>query len=128
MKVYDIMEIDELHMSYTVNFKLTMQWFDSRITFRNLKPLDYENLLDNSEIDKIWTPKLYFVNSKNFYMKAGQESESAFGSALIHRKGLPYQNELTEIDEDYLYPGNENPIKMVNDFVVKLSCKFDLEW
>ena len=73
-------------------------------------------------------PKLYFVKSKNFYMKAGQESESASGIALIHQKGLPYQNELTEVDEDYLYPGNENPIKMVNDFVVKLSCKFDLEW
>ena len=59
MKIYDITDIDELHMSYTVNFKIQLKWFDSRITFRNLKPTDYENKLDISEIEKIWTSKLY---------------------------------------------------------------------
>ena len=128
LKVYEIRDIDELHMSYTVEFKITMQWFDSRIFFRNLKPSSYENLLDNSEIQKIWTPELFFISSKNFFMKAGQQSESGSGDVLIIRKGLPHQNKLTEIDEDYLYPGNENPILMVNFFLLKLSCTFELEW
>ena len=40
----------------------------------------------------------------------------------------PKQNELSEMDEDYMYPGTENPIEMVNYIVVKLGCKFDLTW
>ena len=47
---------------------------------------------------------------------------------MVHRNGSPKENKLLEIDEDYLYPGNENPIIMVNYFTTKLGCKFDLKW
>ena len=50
------------------------------------------------------------------------------GNVVVHQKGSPQQNELSEIDEDYLYPGNENPISMENYFVKKLGCKMDLKW
>ena len=36
LEVYDIVDVDELHMSYTVHFKIELKWFDSRIIFRNL--------------------------------------------------------------------------------------------
>ena len=128
MIVYDIFDIDELHMSYTVDFGIKLNWFDSRIVFKNLKPTGYENKLDYSEIEKIWTPQLYFNNSLYFYMKAGQMSDGIIGNVVVHQKGSPQQNELSEIDEDYLYPGNENPISMENYFVKKLGCKMDLKW
>ena len=38
------------------------------------------------------------------------------------------ENDLMEIDEDYLYPGNENLIIMSNYFIIKLGCTFDLKW
>ena len=128
MLVYNIIEIDELQMSYTIDFGITMKWFDSRIAFENLKPTLLGNNLDNLEIEKIWTPKLYFNHSTNIYMEAGQKSEGIFGSVFIIREGSPQQNDLSEIDEDYLYPGRENPISMINYFVIKLGCKIDLNW
>ena len=39
---------------------------------------------------------------------------------------MPILNKLTEINEDYLYAGNENHITMVDYIVVKLGCKFNL--
>ena len=111
------------HMSYTVNFQIQLKWYDSRINFRNLKPTDYENKLDILEIEKIWTPKLFIYHSFQVYVEAGQKS-----LVMIHRNGSPKENELSEIDEDYLYSGNENPISMINYFTMKLGCKFDLKW
>ena len=123
MKVYDIKEIDELKMSYIVNFRIELKWYDSRINFRNLKPTNYENKLDILEIEKIWTPNLFIMHSFQVYVEAGQKS-----LLRIHQNGSPKENKLLEIDEDYFYPGNENPISMVNFFTMKLGCKFDLKW
>ena len=128
MIVYDILDIDELHMSFTVDFGIKLYWYDSRIVFKNLKPTGYENKLDTSEIRKIWTPQLYFNNSFYFYMTAGQKSEGIIGNVVVHQRGPPQQNALSEIDEDYLYPGIENPISMENYFVKKFGCKIDLKW
>ena len=113
---------------YTVQFRIQLEWFDSRIIFRNLKPTDSENKLDISEIEKIWTPTLYIKDSNIVYVEAGQKIQEGIGSVWIHRNGSPKENELSEIDEDYLYPGHENSLIMVNFFIIKLGCKFDLKW
>ena len=84
--------------------------------------------MDNLEIDEIWTPYLYIEGSNSMYMKAKDQKEDIYVAVRIHRDGSPKQNELSEIDEDYLYPGNENPISLVNYFRIKLDCKFDLKW
>ena len=126
--VHNIIDIDELHMSYTIDFTITMKWFDSRIVFGNLRSTQFGNNLDNIEIGKIWTPKLYFNNSANLYMKAGHQSEGIYGNVFIIREGPPQENSLSEINENYLYPGGKNPIRMVNYYVIKLGCKIDLKW
>ena len=84
--------------------------------------------MDISEIKKIWTPTLYIKDSNIVYVEAGQKIQEGIGSVRIHRNGSPKENELSEIDEDYLYPGHENSIIMVNFFIIKLGCKFDLKW
>ena len=128
----DILDMDELGMLYTIDFTIYLKWFDPRIVFRNLKPTSYENKLEDSEIGQIWTPKLYLMNSYNDYVEAGQNinnpSRGLVGSVYIHREGSPQYNELSELDEDYLYPGHENPISMINDITIKLGCKIDLKW
>ena len=121
-KVIDIFDVNELHMSYTVRFRIQLEWFDTRIIFRNLKPTAYENKLDIMNIEKIWTPKLYIRRSRDAHMEARR------GPVRIQRNGSPKGNKLLEIDEDYLYHGNENPIIMANYFTINLGCKFDLKW
>ena len=130
MEIYDITDIDELNLSYTVIFRMTLVWFDSRITFYNLKPGTFENNLEILDIEKIWSPKLYIGNSiKTYtYVEAGQKSQKNTGFVRIKRMGSPKENDLMEIDEDYLYPGNENLIIMSNYFIIKLGCTFDLKW
>ena len=128
IQVFDIIDINELDMTYTVYFRVTMKWFDSRIIFRNLKARAYENNLEDSEFDKIWIPNLYIMHSNNVYMKEHQEDKGINVIVRMNRYGLPKPNELSEIDEELLYPGNENSINLLNYFHIKLGCKFDLKW
>ena len=118
IEVMDMIEINELNMDYTIEVKVMMKWFDSRITFRNLKPTHYENQLNDEERDQIWKPELLFLHSKGIQRHRW--------TVTVHRTGMPKLNKLTEINEDYLYAGNENHITMVDYIVVKLGCKFNL--
>ena len=72
------------------------------------------------------------MNSYNDYVEAGQNinnpSRGLVGSVFIHQSGSPQVNELSELDEDYLYPGHKTPISMINDITIKLRCKIDLKW
>ena len=121
MLVSDIEEIDELKMEIMLKVEVTLKWFDSRLTFRNLKSTDFFNQLNPEEINKIWTPSLLFRGSKGTYIKAEED-----GNVWVNRKGSKQLNKLSELDEDYLYPGDENPIFMFSKMFVKLYCAFDL--
>ena len=61
-------------------------------------------------------------------LRPSEDSDGIIGRVRIHPDGSSQHNELSEIDKDYLYPGNENPVSMVNYFEIKLGCKFDLKW
>ena len=140
LHIYDIPEIQELEMKYMVKLKVVMQWYDSRILFRNLK-LSQEakigctkndNQLSKIEIDKIWTPKLLFDNSLIGSIEAGRHNDLEVSDDIgrgyvdIMRLQMPQKNSLEEMYENYVYLGKENAIRMKNYAFVMLQCKFDL--
>merc|ERR1712001_369264 len=115
-------------MEYTVNLIIKMWWYDSRITFRNLKINKDKNILSQNEIDQIWSPELIFLDSNEVgLIKAGDQISkdasifSGIGTVRILRNGSPQHNPIKELDEDYLYPGKENALLMTNRIVVKLG-------
>ena len=141
LHIYDIPEIHELEMKYMVKLKVEMQWYDSRIVFRNLKSnqetkrgcTKNDNQLSKTEIDKIWTPKLLFDNSQIGSIEAGRHNDadvsddSSRGYVDIMRMQQKlYKNSLEEMYENYVYLGKENAIRMKNYAFVMLQCKFDL--
>ena len=134
MEIYNILKVHELEMDYTIDLSITLLWYDSRITFRNLKTNKDENILSMKEINQIWSPELMFLDSDGVgIIKAGDQVSkdaskfSGKGSVMILRHGNPQHNPPKELDEDYLYSGKENAILMTNHMVVKLGCKFSLE-
>ena len=57
------LEIGEVAMLFRNQFKLYMEWFDSRVTFYNLHANQGLNTLVEEEKQKIWTPSLIFDNT-----------------------------------------------------------------
>ena len=134
MHIYEIANIDELEMAYTVHLKITMLWYDPRITFHNLKIYKDENILNTEEIGKIWSPQLKFYNSDEIgvvyagdQVSADPSKFTSKGTVTIFRNGDHQYNALDELDEDFLYPGIENALFMTNYIVVRLHCRFELQ-
>ena len=136
MEILDILDIKELEMEYRVFLKMRLIWNDERIIFRNLKPDERDNQLNVKDIDKLWTPKLLFLNSDQIgvvratsgdILSADVSKFSGTGTVTLMRNVHPINNPLTEINEDYLYPGNDTAIVMTNFMVVRLGCKFYLK-
>ena len=135
MDIYKILDVKELEMEYTIKLRLKLIWHDSRITFRNLKENKDSNQLGIKDIENIWSPKLLFHDSNQIGIvraaAGNQESVdvsrfTGTGTVRILRNGHPQNNPLEELDEDYLYPGNENAVMMTNYMVVTLGCIINL--
>ena len=109
-------------MEYKLRVQVTLSWFDPRITFRNLKENERDNILNDSEKSKIWLPTLIFTNS-NFGQRTLADNES---SLIIKRLGKPTKNPINEIYEDYLYKGAENPLVLSRFYTATLQCAFQL--
>ena len=138
LEVHDILDINELDGEYKIFLKVKLTWYDSRITFRNLKANYDNNKLKQDEIGKIWTPQLLFEHSDSIgFIKAGQELSylagdlsqfSGTGIVRVNRNGKsPLRNSLEEVNEDYLYLGKENAITMTNYMAVRIGCEFNLK-
>ena len=132
LDIHDVFDIRELEMKFRVYFKIELLWYDSRILFRNLEPNHQDNHLSNNNIKKLWTPELIFLNSEQGSIEAGQRNNiaksefSGRGYVDIIRKGKCQQNGIEEPDEDCVYPGSENPLRMENWVSVVLDCQFHL--
>ena len=61
--VQSVSNIKELDMTYDVRVRIKFKWFDPRLTFRNLKPVNKKNVINFHEMNKIWMPYLTFKNS-----------------------------------------------------------------
>ena len=131
IEIYNIPEIKELEMKFKVYLLVQMTWFDPRISFRNIGAAQ----LSSMEIQEIWSPKLLFENSMIGMIEAGQQSDEDVteftGRGYVDVDGngsrKPQRNNVEELEEDYVYPGTDNAIRMKNYVFVMLDCKFDLK-
>ena len=74
IQIKNILEVDEVRSSLTLQLKLTLRWIDSRHKYFNLNKESDMNTLSASELEEIWTPDLLFVNTKEKYANLKNES------------------------------------------------------
>ena len=59
----NVFDIQELSMAFKVRVQITMEWFDPRITFHNLKESAMQNIVSLEESKRLWLPTLFFENA-----------------------------------------------------------------
>ena len=64
IQIKNILEVDEVRSSLTLQLKLELRWIDSRHKYFNLDMNSDMNTISHSELEEIWTPDLLFVNTK----------------------------------------------------------------
>ena len=76
IQIKNILEVDEVRSSLTLQLKLELRWIDSRLKYFNLNKKSDMNTLSASELEEIWTPDLLFVNTKEKHANLKNESSA----------------------------------------------------
>ena len=95
-------------MLFRNQYRLYMEWFDSRVTFYNLQENQGLNTLIQEEKDRIWTPSLIFDNTDQ-KVRTTTDEESLIS---VKRIGNFTRNTIDNVDNVYMYQGSENPLEM----------------
>ena len=94
-------------------FSLQLRWYDWRVTFVNLKAFkDNFNSLGLEEMERIWKPKMIFTNS----VEEASLVYDAMSSIFVQRQGESSPNPLSEIHENEIFTGIQEPAFKTNFF------------
>ena len=121
--IRSIQQLNELDMTFNSKITLSLEWYDSRVTFSNLKYEDITNLVEYEKASDIWIPPLVFNNTKDDWKVALQRTADLF----VNRRGIPKLAALSSINEDYLFTGSDNVLVYRINYDMTYSCVYVLE-
>ena len=75
LEIWTVLSISEVEELFSVKFKLTMTWVDSRLTFLNLKEDTSMNKVSPLEAEKIWYPVVLFINTRKMDLSKANFTE-----------------------------------------------------
>ena len=58
-----VQKINEVDGTFQVQYILSLSWYDSRLSFKNLKAELNSNTLNLNEKESVWIPKIIFANT-----------------------------------------------------------------
>ena len=122
MVIEKIDNVKELEMSLDAKFLLKLEWYDSRLSYKNLLDNDHTNLLNDEHRNQIWTPSLVLSNTADNTIMANGPRSVLF----IKKQGHYNKSPLSSINEDYYYHGSQNMLVLEGTYQVTLQCHFEL--
>ena len=67
LDLWSIHHIEEVNEMFRAQFKITMTWKDSRLTYLNLQKNSYMNRVSHEEASDIWIPNVMFLNTESLF-------------------------------------------------------------
>ena len=119
-----ILTLSVVEMKITTKYNLYLEWVDPRITFYNLKENKNLNGLVQSEIEKIWIPKIIFANTQS--NKFSSLDEKSIGQ--ISRKGSYTRSTIDEKENIYKSKGATNPVLLSRVYETEWICEYDMRY
>ena len=118
-----IMDISEVGGYFQVQFDLILNWFESRLRFKNLKnDMNLNSFLPN-ENHEVWVPELIFVNTENKPSTITDDRTSI----KVEKKG-DYKLSLSSENENIQYfEGAENPLEMKRFYNQRFLCDYGMQ-
>lgn len=123
MVIKKLQNIRELDMSFDAKFTITMEWFDSRLTYKNIFDNYLTNLVKEENKAQIWLLELVFNNTNKDVMTTNGPNSALF----INKQGNPTNAPITNINEDFYYKGSENKLVLTIGHDLTFQCDFQLK-
>ena len=123
MDVIDVLRIIEVDQEFELKLSLSMEWYDSRIIYHNLKETRSANVPTTEEVRKLWLPFVIFDNTKQ------NEATVLDGNTKITftREGNFSQADDDETHEINIFSGSENRITFQQVYSKYFKCEYLLQ-
>ncbi|XP_042887276.1 uncharacterized protein LOC122263045 [Penaeus japonicus] len=117
MVIQGFSEVNIRDLKLTVDFTLSLSWFDGRLRYQNLKPLEDVNHVKE---DDVWTPGLEYVNADfpRVHKTPAVVTVSRFSEPVEDDPALPRHDEI--------YEGSENSLRFSQKVNAPFSCVMNL--
>ena len=121
--VIDVLSIIEVKNEFELKLSLIMEWYDTRITYHNLKKTRSANIPTSNEVQKLWLPYVIFDNTKQ------NEATVLEGNTKIT---FTREGNFTRADDDKtheinIFSGSDNRITFQQVYSKYFKCKYLLQ-
>ena len=124
MTIHMLQHFDPIAHGFDAEFTLDLEWFDSRLKYRNLRSKPAINSLNSEEAHTIWFPDFVFVNTAK--KDLGLVDEKAVFHVLKKGEGTRYKKYILE--NKFVYAGKENYIEYQRHYFKHFECHYELHW
>ena len=88
LKLLKVVDIAEVENSIDLQFEITLEWTDHRITYNNLKHKTYLNALTDHDVTLVWLPLVVYVNTNQRETSRLGNSWEWSTSVSVKRQGI----------------------------------------
>ena len=122
-----VVEIEEVDHSIHLQFQISLQWWENRVKYQNLKNDTSLNALTDKEIQALWLPLILYDNTdQKEVTRLGVEWEW-MTLVTVSREGDLTRSGLDELDEAEIFEGAENRLTMNQTYTWEFQCKYELQ-
>ena len=122
ISVIDVLKIEEVNHVYVLKFRLTLEWYDFRIRYYNLKKERSSNALSLEEHKQLWIPYLVFENTENNEATEGTKDTEL----TLVREGNFIRSDKTIPEEINIFEGGSNRIMFEQIYTKEFKCVYEL--
>ena len=126
LDIKEILEINEIRNVIQTKFRYQRTWYDSQLTYQNLKKQDNNKVLPSDQVT-IWRPWMIYSNTadKNQVIKTETPSILSIipNSDFIFKTG-----DNTNLQNTHLFEGSRNALQEEKEYRVEWLCDLHMEW
>ena len=104
---------------------MTLEWYENRVNYHNLKKDDALNTLSDKELETIWIPYIFFQNTDNneaVTISGVRSTVFIARESNFRRSGLEYPDEIE------IFEGAENKLTMSQTYSKRFHCTYQLHY
>ena len=127
LTLYKIVAIKEDQHSIQLQFQISLQWKENRVTYHNLKKETPLNALTDKDIRTIWLPLIVYDNTDQKEVTRLGENWEWATRVTVTREGNFTRSTVGEVDEAEIFEGAENSLTMNQTYTWEFQCKYKLQ-
>ena len=119
--IKNINQIDMERMMLDSSLRLTMEWTDSRLRFRNLPPIGNQKLIRSRISSKLWQPIQSLVYENAII---GEIESDPNVQISLETRSCPIPSDINHHREEFVYEGANTTIQLTKTVRIKTTCHF----